>query len=187
MKPGRRTDGEGEESEDMEHKLPIPLWTKARCAPVPLDFKHPLLMNTVPGGLFKALANRGSGSSNSHNVSAAKESKEHTNRIMCSRLGSHGIFEHVSRPSLDDLCILTTSQNASQGRLFMDPGWWDAPPLLQEPHQPVRDHMHPFLRWPVPIPCPQICRAPHRIFHAASSYSNTVWGTASGASWAHSR
>ena len=136
---GEDTDGEGEESEDMEHELPIPLSMKARRAPIPLDFKHPVSTNTVPAGLFKALANGGSGNGNGNNAIAAKESEERTRRIVRSRLSSREIFEHVSRPSLDDLCVPAISQNTSRGRLVTDPGRWDAPPLLQEPPQPARD------------------------------------------------
>jgi hypothetical protein len=112
MKLGRRTDGEGEETEDMEHKLPILLLMNAHYAPIPLNFKHPILTNTVLAGLFKALANGGSSSSNDNNVSATMESIEHTCHIMRSRLSSCKIFEHVSHPSLDDLCIPVISQNA---------------------------------------------------------------------------
>ena len=32
--------------------------------------------------------------------------------------------------------------------------------------------VYPFPQWPVSIPCPQIHRAPHRIFHATLSYNN---------------
>ena len=53
------TDGEGEESEDMEHELPILLSMNTHRAPIPLNFKHPILTNTVPVGLFKALAKWG--------------------------------------------------------------------------------------------------------------------------------
>jgi hypothetical protein len=45
------------------------------------------------------------------------------------------IFEHVSHPSHDDLCVPIISQNASQGQLVMDPGRWDVHPLFQEPPQ----------------------------------------------------
>ena len=76
------TDGEAEESGDLEHKLPIPLSMKAHRAPIPFDFNHPVLTDTVPVGLFKALANGGSGSSNGNNASTAKESEEHTRRIV---------------------------------------------------------------------------------------------------------
>ncbi|KAH9017168.1 hypothetical protein EDB84DRAFT_1442876 [Lactarius hengduanensis] len=51
-------DGDGDiEGNDVddEHELPIPLLMKARRAPIPLDFKHPISTNTVPVGLFKAL------------------------------------------------------------------------------------------------------------------------------------
>jgi hypothetical protein len=66
----------------MEHKLPIPLSMKAHCAPIPLDFKHPVSTNTVPAGLFKKLANGGSGNGNGNKASAAKESEERTRRIV---------------------------------------------------------------------------------------------------------
>ncbi|KAH9025029.1 hypothetical protein EDB85DRAFT_1985171, partial [Lactarius pseudohatsudake] len=51
-------DGDGDiEGNDVddEHELPIPLSMKARCAPIPLDSKHPISTNTVPVGIFKAL------------------------------------------------------------------------------------------------------------------------------------
>jgi hypothetical protein len=129
-------DGEGEESGDMEHELPMPLSMKARRAPIPLDFKHPVSTNTVPAGLFKALAN---GSSNGSIPSSAKEIEDRPRRIVRSRLSSREIFEHVSRPSLDDLCVPAISQNASRGRLITDPGQWDPPAMLQEPPQQGRD------------------------------------------------
>jgi hypothetical protein len=128
-------DGEEEEGGDMEHELPIPLSMKARRAPIPLDFKHPVSTNTVPAGLFKALAN---GNGNGSNPSSARESEDR-HRIVRSRLNSSEIFEHVSRPSLDDLCVPAISQNASRGRLVTDPGLWDPPALLQEPPQQARD------------------------------------------------
>lgn len=128
-------DGEGEEGGDLEHELPIPLSMKARRAPIPLDFKHPVSTNTVPAGLFKALAN---GSSNGSNPSPAKESEDRQRGIVRSRLSSREIFEHVSRPSLDDLCVPAISQNASRGRLVTEPGRWDLA-LLQEPPQQTRD------------------------------------------------
>jgi len=95
-------DREGGGSEDMEHELPIPLSMKAHRAPIPLNFKHPVSTNTVSAGLFKKLANGGSGNSNGNKASAAKENKECTRRIMRSRLSSCEIFEYVARPSLDD-------------------------------------------------------------------------------------
>ena len=134
-------DGEGEESIDEEHELPIPLSMKARRAPIPLDFKHPVSTNTVPAGLFKALANgsgnNGSGSVN--NTSPSVEIQERAHQIVRSRLNSRENFEHVSRPSLDDLYVPAISQNVSRGRLITDPVRWDPPALLQEPPQSARD------------------------------------------------
>jgi hypothetical protein len=57
MELGRRTQIGGEESEDTKHELLIPLLIKACRAPILLDFKHLILTNTFPAGLFKALAN----------------------------------------------------------------------------------------------------------------------------------
>src|SRR6266702_383311 len=134
-------DGDIEGNVDDEHELPMPLSMKARRAPIPLDFKHPVSTNTVPAGLFKALAN-GNGSSNGHsnNASIAGEVEEQrTRRAVRSRLDSREIFEHASRPSLDDLHVPAISHKASRGRLITDPGRWDVPAPLQEPPQPVRD------------------------------------------------
>ena len=133
-------DEEGEDSLEEEHELPVPLSMRARRAPIPLDFKHPVSTNTVPAGLFKALANGGgNGSGSSNNTSAPAETQESSRRNVRSRLSSREIFEHVSRPSLDDLSVPAISQNVSRGRLVTDPGRWDPPPLLQEPSQSARD------------------------------------------------
>ena len=132
-------DEEGEESIE-EHELPVPLSMRARRAPIPLDFKHPISTNTVPAGLFKALANgSGNGSGNNNNTSAPAETQESSRRTVRSRLSSREIFEHVSRPSLDDLCVPAISQNVSRGRLVTDPGGWDPPALLQELPQSAPD------------------------------------------------
>ena len=132
-------DEEGEESIE-EHELPVPLSMKARRAPIPLDFKHPISTNTVPAGLFKALANGGgNGSGNNNNTSAPAETQESSRHSVRSRLSSREIFEHVSRPSLDDLCVPAISQNVSRGRLVTDPGGWDPPALLQELPQSAPD------------------------------------------------
>ncbi|KAI0297544.1 hypothetical protein B0F90DRAFT_1912759 [Multifurca ochricompacta] len=132
-------DGEGEGSVDVEHELPIPLSMKARRAPIPLDFKHPVSTNTVPAGLFKALANGNGNNSNGNNANVGPEGEERTRRMVRSRLNSREIFEHVSRPSLDDLHVPAISHKGSRGRLVTDPGRWDAPALPQEPPQPARD------------------------------------------------
>ena len=133
-------DGDIEGNVDDEHELPFPLSMKARRAPIPLDFKHPVSTNTVPAGLFKALANgNGSSNGNSNNPSIAGEVEEQqrTRRAVRSRLGSREIFEHASRPSLDDLHVPAISHKASRGRLITDPGRWDVPAPVQEPSQPV--------------------------------------------------
>jgi len=132
-------DWEGEEeSVDEEHELPVPLSMKSRRAPIPLDFKHPISTNTVPAGLFKALAN-GSSNGSINTTSAPPENQEPTRRTVRSRLGSREIFEHVSRPSLDDLYVPAISQNVSRGRLITHPGLWDPPAMLQEPPRSARD------------------------------------------------
>ena len=117
------TDDKVGESGDMEHKLPllIPLSMKVHRAPIPLDFKHPVSTNTVPAGLFKALASGSSNNGTGNSMSAVKESEKRACHIMCSRLSSREIFEHAPRPSLDDLCVPAISQNASRGQLITDP------------------------------------------------------------------
>ena len=86
---------------------PIPGLPSARQkrAPIPLDFTHPTHINTVPAGLFKAAVN----------------GDERTRRTVRSRLGSREIFDHVSRPSLDDLAVPSISRKISQTRLATEP------------------------------------------------------------------
>ncbi|KAF9263067.1 hypothetical protein L218DRAFT_1077468 [Marasmius fiardii PR-910] len=84
-----------------------PSISKPKRAPIPLDFKpHPVSSNTVPAGLFKALNN----------------GDERTRKTVRSRLGSREIFEHFSRPSLDDLDMPPISHQVSRPRLVTDPG-----------------------------------------------------------------
>ncbi|PPQ62781.1 hypothetical protein CVT24_000475 [Panaeolus cyanescens] len=93
----------------------LPATTKKR-APIPLDFKHPISTNTVPAGLFKALANPhsagGSGSLSGINPSESQYANlsnnatdARTRRGVRSRLSSREIFEHMHRPSMDDLTM----------------------------------------------------------------------------------
>jgi hypothetical protein len=131
-------DGE-ERSVDSQHELPIPLSMKARRAPIPLDFKHPVSTNTVPAGLFKALANGSGNNGNGNNATGGIEDEEPTRRVPRSRLSSREIFEHAARPSLDDLHVPAISRKASRGRLITDPGRWDDLPPPQEQPQPARD------------------------------------------------
>ena len=79
--------------------------TKQKRAPIPLDFTHPTHSNTVPAGLFKA----------------AVSGDERIRRTVRSRLGSREIFDHVPRPSLDDLTVPSISRKISQTRLATEP------------------------------------------------------------------
>jgi hypothetical protein len=87
--------------------IAIPLATKTKRAPIPLDFKHPGSGNTVPAGLFKALVNSGD---------------DRTKRSVRSRLNSHETFEHMQRPSMDDDNVPLIALKHSAGRLVTDPG-----------------------------------------------------------------
>ncbi|KAH9015077.1 hypothetical protein EDB85DRAFT_2156960 [Lactarius pseudohatsudake] len=117
---------------------------KARRAPTPLEFKHPISTNAVPAGLFKALAN-GNGSSNglSNNASIAGEAEEQrTRRAVRSQLGSRQIFEHASRPSLHDPRALT------HGKLITDPGRYLVPAAsagARPPRFPQCDEQRPLV------------------------------------------
>lgn len=82
--------------------LPAP--PRQRRAPLPLDFTHPISKNTVPAGLFKALAN----------------GEADTSRRVRSRLPSRDVFD-LSPSSLDDNHMPTISQKISRPRLVTDP------------------------------------------------------------------
>ena len=82
--------------------LPVP--PRQKRAPLPLDFTHPISKNTVPAGLFKALAS----------------GEADTSRRVRSRLPSRDIFD-LSPPSLDDNHMPTISQKISCPRLVTDP------------------------------------------------------------------
>ena len=82
--------------------LPVP--PRQKRAPLPLDFTHPVSRNTVPAGLFKALAT----------------GEADTSRRVRSRLPSHDAFD-LSPPSLDDDHMPTISQKISRPRLVTDP------------------------------------------------------------------
>ncbi|KAA1478536.1 hypothetical protein DENSPDRAFT_885971 [Dentipellis sp. KUC8613] len=106
-------DDDGEELRGSDRELPVSPTMKAGRAPIPLDFKHPVSTNTVPAGLFKALANG---------------EDERTRRTARSRLSSREIFDHVSRPSLNDLNMPAISRSAAaasanaRSRMVTDPG-----------------------------------------------------------------
>ena len=89
----------------VEEVNTMPPATKAKRAPIPLDFKHPGSGNTVPAGLFKALINSG---------------EDRTRRNVRSRLNSRETFEHMHRPSMDDNNIVLIAKNPA-GRFVTDP------------------------------------------------------------------
>ncbi|KAH9011768.1 hypothetical protein EDB85DRAFT_2040866, partial [Lactarius pseudohatsudake] len=74
----------------MNTSCQSPLSMKACRAPIPLDFKHPVSPNTVPG------------------------EEPRTRRAVRSNFSSREIFEYPSRPSLDDLHVPTISHKASR-------------------------------------------------------------------------
>lgn len=80
--------------------------TKARSVSMHMDFRHPVSQNTVPAGLFKALAN----------------GEERTRRTVRSRLSSREIFENLRQPSLDDIDVPTISRKVSRQHFVTDPG-----------------------------------------------------------------
>ena len=97
--------GDVEVDEGQEVLIPPVSASKPKRAPIPLDFKHPT--NTVPAGLFKALASNGD---------------ERTRRGVRSRINSREIFEHIHRPSMDDTNVPLIARKASRNRLGTDPG-----------------------------------------------------------------
>ncbi|KAK7064791.1 hypothetical protein R3P38DRAFT_2826409 [Favolaschia claudopus] len=120
-KPERNTEGDEEQAE-QEFVLPI---GRPKRAPIPLDFTHSSSpstqldfrsSNTVPAGLFKALAN----------------GDERTRRSVRSRLSSREIFDHSQRPSLDDHIVapISLARKVSRARLVTDPGQRSASPDL---------------------------------------------------------
>lgn len=88
---------------------------RQKRAPIPLDFKQPISNNTVPAGLFKAVLTANGMQSNSPRMSLdlvmhdsfangenSNNGTERTRRTVRSRLSSHDLLEHDSRPSMDD-------------------------------------------------------------------------------------
>ena len=91
-----------EQSSYGNRALPAP--PRQKRAPLPLDFTHPVSKNTVPAGLFKALAS----------------GEADTSRRVRSRLPSCDLFD-LSPPSLDDNHMPTISRKISRPRLVTDP------------------------------------------------------------------
>ncbi|KAJ7151611.1 hypothetical protein C8R46DRAFT_1122576 [Mycena filopes] len=120
LSPGAEDALNNDESGEAEFVMPV---GRTKRAPIPLDFTHgasPSTQldfrsgNTVPAGLFKAMAN----------------GDERTRRTVRSRLSSHEIFDHSHRPSLDDLNVppISVSRKISRSRLVTDPGNRQASP-----------------------------------------------------------
>ncbi|TFK41407.1 hypothetical protein BDQ12DRAFT_679415 [Crucibulum laeve] len=97
----------GEDGEPEVEAFILPSASKPKRAPIPLDFKHPVSSNTVPAGLFKALVNGGD---------------DRTRRAVRSRLSSREIYEHIQRPSMDDIDVPQIARKVSRARLVTDPG-----------------------------------------------------------------
>ncbi|PPQ66775.1 hypothetical protein CVT26_009761 [Gymnopilus dilepis] len=94
------------DNEAQAEEVVLPVVTKQKRAPIPLDFKHPVSSNTVPAGLFKALVNG---------------NDDRTRRSVRSRLGSREIFEHIHRPSMDDDDVALIAHKNPRGRIVTDP------------------------------------------------------------------
>ena len=102
-----------EDRHELEFSTAPSSASKIKKAPNPLDFKHS--SNTVPAGLFKALASSGD---------------DRTRRGVRSRLSSREIFEHMHRPSMDDTNVPLIARKSSRNR------------LLGDPRQPESDRTH---------------------------------------------
>lgn len=141
---GGRTDEEikdvGDSDEDKENNANLGVEdvfalpaSRTKRAPIPLDFKHPVSTNTVPAGLFKALANHSSSNSTDERtrptVRSRLSSREYRSREFgreVDRERDREFYElgHDLRASLDDLGadMPAISHKVSRTRLVTDPG-----------------------------------------------------------------
>ena len=88
----REYENENENEVENEEEEGTSLFRSKRRPPLPLDFRQEATRkNTVPAGLFKALANGNN-----------REGEERTRKSVRSRLGSRDFFEDHRKPSLDD-------------------------------------------------------------------------------------
>ncbi|KAJ3721404.1 hypothetical protein DFJ43DRAFT_1158596 [Lentinula guzmanii] len=127
------TDDEDKENNaelGVEDLFTLPTYTKAKRAPIPLTFKQTITSNTVPAGLFKALANHSNSNSADERtrpaVRSRLSSREHRPREFgreVERERERDFYEQGSRPSLDDLGVdmPAISKKASRTRLVTDP------------------------------------------------------------------
>ena len=94
-----------DETEIEEEEEGTSLFRSKRRPPLPSDFRQETARkNTVPAGLFKALANGNN-----------REGEERTRKAVRSRLGSHDFFEEYRKPSLDDINVPRISNSLSRG------------------------------------------------------------------------
>ena len=94
-----------DENENEEEEEGTSLFRSKRRPPLPSDFRQETTRkNTVPAGLFKALANGNN-----------REGEERTRKAVRSRLSSHDFFEEYRKPSLDDINVPRISNSLSRG------------------------------------------------------------------------
>ncbi|KAJ3767389.1 hypothetical protein FB446DRAFT_675383 [Lentinula raphanica] len=94
----------------LEDVFTLPASTKAKRAPIPLTFKQTVSSNTVPAGLFKALANHSTSNSADERVRPTVRSRLSSREQRPREFGrevererEREFYEQGSRPSLDDL------------------------------------------------------------------------------------
>ncbi|KAJ4485458.1 hypothetical protein J3R30DRAFT_1361201 [Lentinula aciculospora] len=127
------TDDEDKENNahfGVEDVFSLPTSTKTKRPPIPLNFKQTISNNTVPAGLFKALANHSNSNSTDERtrptVRSRLSSREHRTREFgreVEREREREFYEQGSRPSLDDLGVdmPAISHKVSRSRLVTDP------------------------------------------------------------------
>lgn len=102
----RRHEDEREDENENDEGEGTSLFRSKKRPPLPLDFKQEATRkNTVPAGLFKALAN-GNGN---------REAEERTRKAVRSRLSSRDFFDEYRKPSLDDINVPRISNALSRG------------------------------------------------------------------------
>jgi len=99
------------DGEDDDRDEGTSLFRSRKRPPLPLDFtREQTRKNTVPAGLFKALAS----ASNRDNDDRARNSVR-------SRLSSRDLYNEYRRPSLDDIDVPRISGTLTRGRFITDP------------------------------------------------------------------
>ncbi|KAJ3902176.1 hypothetical protein F5879DRAFT_924044 [Lentinula edodes] len=133
-----KEDQEDSDDEDKENNANIgvedvfslPASTKSKRAPIPLTFKQTISNNTVPAGLFKALANHSNSNSTDERTRPTVRSRLSSREQRTREFGrevereiEREFYEQGSRPSLDDLGVdmPAISHKISRPRLVTDP------------------------------------------------------------------